>query len=206
MCWVSGEMPLSLISRLPIRSSPSSTTPTSTRTLLPLSASLISRCKRLTSSAYEALSNPKNKSQYDSHARTNPFQEREGTYDPHADFSRSELRYHIENRYAYYDDDFAKTSSKSNTKKASEDEYDSFFKFRGTSEAGSTSSSLFKGADISVGCLSNAGKSTLEVEFIDSYRGLKKEMEVVRDTQCSKCGGTGAAPGTHPHTCTSCAG
>ena len=46
----------------------------------------------------------------------------------------------------------------------------------------------------------------LNLKFEESYTGVKKEVEITRNENCTTCGGDGAAPGTHPETCPSCKG
>lgn len=46
----------------------------------------------------------------------------------------------------------------------------------------------------------------LEISFEEAAFGLEKELTVPRTEQCSKCHGTGAAPGTSPTTCPDCHG
>lgn len=46
----------------------------------------------------------------------------------------------------------------------------------------------------------------LEVSFHEAAFGVEKEIEIPRTESCPECGGSGAAPGTHPKTCPQCQG
>jgi len=46
----------------------------------------------------------------------------------------------------------------------------------------------------------------LEISLEQAYSGLTTEIDVPRTEHCSECGGTGAAPGTSPKTCSQCNG
>ncbi|NPV52786.1 MAG: molecular chaperone DnaJ [Firmicutes bacterium] len=46
----------------------------------------------------------------------------------------------------------------------------------------------------------------LEITLEDAAFGLEREVQVTRMDTCRECGGTGAAPGTHPITCPVCNG
>lgn len=46
----------------------------------------------------------------------------------------------------------------------------------------------------------------IEVTLEDAYNGLNTNIRVPRNEKCSKCGGTGAKPGTNPKTCPQCQG
>lgn len=46
----------------------------------------------------------------------------------------------------------------------------------------------------------------LSITLMEAAFGAKKEIEVPVSEDCSVCGGSGAAPGTHPTTCTQCGG
>jgi molecular chaperone DnaJ len=46
----------------------------------------------------------------------------------------------------------------------------------------------------------------LTVDFEEAIFGTEKEIEVPRLAMCTHCGGTGAEPGTMPHTCPVCNG
>ena len=54
-----------------------------------------------------------------------------------------------------------------------------------------------KGADLETG---------IEITFEESYFGVKKEISLNRNEQCSTCHGEGAKPGTKPEKCTVCNG
>lgn len=46
----------------------------------------------------------------------------------------------------------------------------------------------------------------LKISLYEAAFGTKKEIEVPINENCSECGGSGAAPGTHPATCSQCQG
>lgn len=46
----------------------------------------------------------------------------------------------------------------------------------------------------------------LEVTFEEAAFGLEKDIKVPRTEDCGTCGGSGAAPGTKPQTCSACSG
>lgn len=46
----------------------------------------------------------------------------------------------------------------------------------------------------------------LEIKLEDAARGVEKEIEIRRSGRCSACGGSGAGPGSHRHTCPTCRG
>jgi len=46
----------------------------------------------------------------------------------------------------------------------------------------------------------------LELTFEESFTGVRKEVNVMRNEHCVACGGSGAAAGTKPVTCTTCNG
>lgn len=46
----------------------------------------------------------------------------------------------------------------------------------------------------------------LSITLEDAARGTEKDIQVPRTERCSTCGGSGAAPGTSPKTCTRCGG
>lgn len=46
----------------------------------------------------------------------------------------------------------------------------------------------------------------LIVEFIEAALGVTKQVTIARPIECEACGGTGAAPGTSPETCSACNG
>jgi molecular chaperone DnaJ len=49
-------------------------------------------------------------------------------------------------------------------------------------------------------------EAVVNLSFEDSLRGLQTQIPVELDTACSKCGGTGAQPGTSPVICPECNG
>jgi molecular chaperone DnaJ len=49
-------------------------------------------------------------------------------------------------------------------------------------------------------------EAVVNLSFEDSLRGLQTQIPVELDTACSKCGGTGAQPGTAPVICPECNG
>lgn len=54
-----------------------------------------------------------------------------------------------------------------------------------------------RGSDIQV---------TATISFEEAAKGCKRTVDVQRIDVCDKCGGSGAAPGTHPETCRNCNG
>ena len=46
----------------------------------------------------------------------------------------------------------------------------------------------------------------LEISFEESARGSETTIQIPREETCETCGGTGAAPGTSPETCSQCKG
>jgi len=46
----------------------------------------------------------------------------------------------------------------------------------------------------------------LDINFEDAVFGLEKEMDMMRVESCTKCGGSGAEPGSNPKTCGQCQG
>ncbi len=54
-----------------------------------------------------------------------------------------------------------------------------------------------RGADLS---------SRIKLTFEEAVFGVEKEIEIVRDEKCATCNGSGAEPGTKPHTCPTCNG
>jgi len=46
----------------------------------------------------------------------------------------------------------------------------------------------------------------LDINFEDAVFGLEKEMDIMRVESCTKCGGSGAEPGSNPKTCGQCQG
>ncbi len=49
-------------------------------------------------------------------------------------------------------------------------------------------------------------QAELHLSFEDAIHGVTTTVSVVSDAPCSTCGGSGAAPGTSPRVCTTCAG
>ena len=47
---------------------------------------------------------------------------------------------------------------------------------------------------------------TLEIDLIEAYRGLKRELKIPRSERCNDCGGSGAKPGSQPSPCRRCNG
>lgn len=47
---------------------------------------------------------------------------------------------------------------------------------------------------------------TLNLTFEEAAFGVTKEVEISRNEECSRCGGSGAKPGTRPQTCDRCGG
>jgi len=54
-----------------------------------------------------------------------------------------------------------------------------------------------RGADLS---------SKIRISFEEAAFGTEKEIDITRDEKCDTCGGSGAEPGTHPVTCSTCRG
>lgn len=46
----------------------------------------------------------------------------------------------------------------------------------------------------------------LEISFMESAKGVKREIEIERHTACETCNGSGAKPGTQPQRCKTCGG
>jgi molecular chaperone DnaJ len=46
----------------------------------------------------------------------------------------------------------------------------------------------------------------LEIKLEEAARGAEKEIEIRKTGRCSDCGGSGAGPGAHLHTCPTCRG
>jgi molecular chaperone DnaJ len=49
-------------------------------------------------------------------------------------------------------------------------------------------------------------ESELHLDFLDAVHGVTTSVSVTSDAACSKCGGSGAEPGTFPDVCPTCAG
>jgi molecular chaperone DnaJ len=49
-------------------------------------------------------------------------------------------------------------------------------------------------------------ETELHLDFLDAVHGITTAVSLTSDAACSKCGGTGAEPGTFPQTCPTCAG
>jgi molecular chaperone DnaJ len=49
-------------------------------------------------------------------------------------------------------------------------------------------------------------ESELQLSFSGAATGVETSVNITSDVACATCGGTGAKPGTTPHTCTNCAG
>lgn len=48
--------------------------------------------------------------------------------------------------------------------------------------------------------------ASVTISFIESCKGCEKEVSVTKQEQCTVCGGSGAAVGTHPQACPDCNG
>ena len=69
--------------------------------------------------------------------------------------------------------------------------------FGGNRQSAKNNTGPRKGADLETG---------IEITFEESYLGVKKEISLNRNEQCSTCHGEGAKPGTKPEKCTVCNG
>jgi molecular chaperone DnaJ len=49
-------------------------------------------------------------------------------------------------------------------------------------------------------------ETELHLDFLDAVHGITTTVNLTSDAPCSRCGGTGAEPGTFPETCTTCGG
>ena len=49
-------------------------------------------------------------------------------------------------------------------------------------------------------------EATLTLSFVDAAHGITTSLQLVSDTVCSICSGSGAAPGTSPRVCATCGG
>ncbi len=67
----------------------------------------------------------------------------------------------------------------------------------GARRSGRANSGPMKGANIRKG---------VRITFEEAVFGCEKELEVVLKDPCTRCGGTGAKPGTSPETCPKCGG
>lgn len=74
---------------------------------------------------------------------------------------------------------------------------DIFEMFFGGGGMGSRRHGPARGADL---------RYDLSISLYEAAFGTKKEIEVPINDNCSECGGSGAAPGTHPATCSQCQG
>ena len=69
--------------------------------------------------------------------------------------------------------------------------------FGGSSTAGTRRNGPIRGDNVNV---------RLTLSFEEAVFGCKKEVSYYKVQQCPDCGGSGAAPGTSPKTCTACGG
>ena len=69
--------------------------------------------------------------------------------------------------------------------------------FGGFGGSGSRRRGPVRGADI---------RQRVRVTFEEAAKGVKKEIKVTRNEECSECNGTGAKPGTSKKTCPNCNG
>ncbi len=46
----------------------------------------------------------------------------------------------------------------------------------------------------------------LEIDLVEAYRSLKRELKIPRNEHCNACGGSGAKPGSQPSPCKRCNG
>lgn len=49
-------------------------------------------------------------------------------------------------------------------------------------------------------------QAELHLSFADALEGVRTKLRIRGDGPCDTCGGTGARPGTQPHTCSACGG
>ena len=68
---------------------------------------------------------------------------------------------------------------------------------RSTRNASARRTAPRRGADL---------QTSVTLQFEEAVFGADKEISFGRDEKCSKCGGTGAAPGTHKEKCKTCGG
>lgn len=69
--------------------------------------------------------------------------------------------------------------------------------FGGGRRSGRTGQGPMKGANI---------RKSVRITFEEAVFGCEKELDVILKDPCTKCGGTGAKPGTSPETCPKCGG
>ncbi|HDQ59606.1 MAG TPA: J domain-containing protein, partial [Candidatus Woesearchaeota archaeon] len=74
---------------------------------------------------------------------------------------------------------------------------DIFDAFSGQSRRKRRSSRNKNGSDL---------KYVLDISLEDAFRGIETEIEIERLEKCSKCGGSGAMPGTRSEKCAKCGG
>ena len=67
----------------------------------------------------------------------------------------------------------------------------------GGRRGGRASQGPMKGANI---------RKSVRITFEEAVFGCEKELDVILKDPCTKCGGTGAKPGTSPETCSKCGG
>ncbi|WP_214368386.1 molecular chaperone DnaJ [Pseudonocardia sp. H11422] len=67
----------------------------------------------------------------------------------------------------------------------------------GAAGARTTTNRPQRGADV---------ESELRIDFIDAVRGAEVQIRLSSPGRCERCGGTGARPGSTPHTCPTCNG
>jgi molecular chaperone DnaJ len=77
------------------------------------------------------------------------------------------------------------------------DIFDMFFGQGGGGFGGGRPKGPERGADL---------RYDMEIAFEEAAFGLETEIQIPRTEDCSVCGGSGAAPGTHPETCPDCKG
>ena len=74
---------------------------------------------------------------------------------------------------------------------------DIFSEFEEFFSAGKKEKVNFKGEDVNL---------SLEISFMDSIKGVKKQVSLERKSQCSTCKGSKIKPGTSPTKCSNCGG
>jgi len=77
------------------------------------------------------------------------------------------------------------------------DLFDAFFAGMGGAPAGSRRGRRPSGADL---------RYDVRISFEEAVKGVEKEIEFDLLDRCQTCGGSGAAPGSQPITCTACGG